>query len=1046
MSNINLNFMKQTLKTYSSFNLKRTAFVLTLSAACLLPMAGHAIGEMNEPVQSVQQSRTIKGHVVDENGEPLIGVTIYAGTNNAAGAISDIDGNFSINAAPGTQLKLSYAGYKTQTATARDGATYKLEPDVQGLEDVVVIGFGAVKKRDLTGSVASVKSEAILQTPTSSVASAIQGRITGLDVNGSDLRIRGNRSINGSNEPLVIIDGVQGGSMSDLNPDDIESIDVLKDASSTAIYGSQGANGVIIITTKKAEAGRFLVSYNGYVTGAARREHPDYRQGTNYYDARRIAAQNAGNWQSAADDLVLFGNPETLAAYRAGVWTDYEDLLQKDITWSNNHSITLSGGNDKTTARFSIGYANDGSRWKESGGTDRYTLRANIDHNIRKWISGGVNFQLTHNRSERSPYEDASTSGVQLGSPYGYYDAASGNYLIGTDLVVRPLDNSGYVNPLLNTLGDDRYAALTTGTNVVANGYLDIHPINGLSFRTQVNSTIRNSSEGSYTDSQSASQINSGTNLSSATFTKPSSLYLEWNNILTYTFTMLPEDHHLTLTALTSWGKDTSDQLTANSRGQTLASNLWWNLASNDGAAGHMTHSSKYVQSQYFSYAGRLSYDYKGRYLFTGSVRRDGASRLAEGHKWATFPSAALAWRISDEAFMRPTKSWLDDLKLRATYGVTGNSGIPAYGTVSGVTFKNTALGFQDVGVSHYELGVDNIIGNLDTKWEKSTTIDFGFDLVMLNSRVAVTFDWYNTKTTDLILARTLPTSSGNDGNFKTYTNIGSTRNKGWELAINSRNIQTKDFQWNSTLTLSANKEEILELTGGETFIQVGDKPEEGLMVGYPINSYRAFEYLGIWKTSEAAEAAQVFTDANKTIPFKPGDIKVVDQNGDGWIDQSTDYTYLGSTSPDWFAGFNNDFRYKNFDLNIYLYARWGHWGDNPLAGYSPTTGGSYVTYDYWVPGTNEGGSFPQLMQNFNFYDYKGYTGYWYCDRSFIKLKRVALGYTLPRSAVKTLGIEKLRLYAAVNNPFYIVKEKWVKHFDPESQQRSVTIGLNVNF
>ena len=314
-----------------------------------------------------------------------------------------------------------------------------------------------------------------------------------------------------------------------------------------------------------------------------------------------------------------------------------------------------------------------------------------------------------------------------------------------------------------------------------------------------------------------------------------------------------------------------------------------------------------------------------------------------------------------------------------------------------------------------------------------------------------MTFDWYNTKTTDLILARTLPTSSGNDGKFQTYTNIGSTRNKGWELTVNSRNIQTKDFQWNSTLTLSANKEEILELTGGETFIQVGNKPEEGLMVGYPINSFRAFEYLGIWKTSEAAEAAQMFTDAKKTIPFKPGDIKVRDISGpdgepDGWIDQSTDYTYLGSTSPKWFAGFNNDFRYKNFDLNIYLYARWGHWGDNPLAGYSPTTGGSYVTYDYWVPGTNEGGSFPALMQNFNFYDYKGYTAYWYCDRSFIKLKRVALGYTLPRATAKSLGIEKLRVYAAINNPFDVVKEKWVKHFDPESQQRNVTIGLNVNF
>ena len=287
---------------------------------------------------------------------------------------------------------------------------------------------------------------------------ALQGRVTGLDVyTDSDgdlqMRIRGNRSINGNNAPLVIIDGVQGGSLSDLNPDDIETVDVLKDASSTAIYGSQGANGVIIVTTKKAQAGKMQISYNGYVTAAFRESHPDYREGQNYYDAHRIAAQNAGQWSSPADDLNLFSGPAALAAYRANAWTDYDKELQKGTTWSHRHTVTMSGGNERTQARFSIGYANDGNKWKKSKGTDRYTLRANIDHKLYKWIDAGVNFQLTHNRSENSPYQSTPTTGMQLGDPYGYYDDVADKYIIGANMVERPLSATDYVNPLINANG-----------------------------------------------------------------------------------------------------------------------------------------------------------------------------------------------------------------------------------------------------------------------------------------------------------------------------------------------------------------------------------------------------------------------------------------------------------------------------------------------------------------------------------------------------------------------------------------------------------------
>ena len=1038
--------------------LTKASVALGLSALLCMPAYASAAGgtAAGIPAQAVQQGQTVKGHVVDETGEPMIGVTVKVKGGKAA-SVTDLDGNFQIAAKPGDELELSYVGYQTVTVKASSSTAVKMQPVNNDLDEVVVIGFGTVKKRDLTGSVASIRADAIVQAPTSDVATALQGRISGIDINGTGddrtIRIRGNRSINGSNEPLVIIDGVQGGSMDDINPNDIESVDVLKDASSTAIYGSQGANGVIIITTKKAEAGRMMVSYDGYVTAAFRPDRADYRSPSNYYETRRIAAQNAGLWSSEADDEALFDNLASYAAYRANAWTDYEKLLQRDITWSTKHTVTLSGGTEKTSARFSLGYANDGSKWKKGSGNNKFTLRANIDHKIHKWISAGVNFQLTHTRSSSSPYEKAKTTGLELGSPYGYYDAENDVYTIGDELVERPLAASDYVNPLIDGEYDDLYKRETYATNVVANAYLDFHPIEGLNFRSQFNTHLTNSSQGTYTDAESSAELEATGQKNTAEMKKNSGTYVEWNNILTYNFVQLPEDHHLGVTLLTSWNKTIKDELSATSYGQTLASNLWWNIGSNDGESGSLLHSSSYTQAQNFSYAARISYDWRSRYLFTASMRRDGSSKLAKGNKWDWFPSAAIAWRISDEPFMKNTKSWLDDLKFRATYGVTGNAGIGVYGTQSGLTFANWSFGFQDDAANRYILGVvDNngsgyyVIANKDTKWEKSTTFDLGFDAVLFNSRLSITFDWYNTKTTDLILLRSLPTSAGQDGKYATYTNIGSTKNTGFEFTINSRNIVKKNFSWSSTLTFSTNKEEIVDLVDG-TNITIGtNKETQTLMIGHPIKSYNTFKYLGIWKTSEAEEAAKYYKDADKTMPFQPGDIKVADLNGDYVIDENDDIGYVGSTSPDWFAGFNNDLVYKNWDLSIYLYARWGQWAESKVANYEPSNGGMTTNYDYWVAGTNEGGSLPALYKGRNLFDYTGYQALSYCEKSFIKLKRVTLGYSLPAKALKAIGISRLRIYATVNDPLYFVKNDWQKHYDPEGNQRSVTVGLNINF
>lgn len=424
---------------------------------------------------------------------------------------------------------------------------------------------------------------------------------------------------------------------------------------------------------------------------------------------------------------------------------------------------------------------------------------------------------------------------------------------------------------------------------------------------------------------------------------------------------------------------------------------------------------------------------------------------------------------MTDEKFMEKVKgNWLDDLKLRATYGVTGNSGIGVYGTKSGITFANWSFGFQDNAANRYMLGTLDgngsgyyVIANQDTKWEKSTTFDVGFDAYLFNNRINVVFDWYSTKTTDLILLRSLPTSAGMDGKYATYTNIGTTKNTGVEFTINSRNIVKKNFSWNSALTFSANKEKIVKLVDGDEILIGTNKETQTLMTGHPIKSFKTFEYNSIWRTDQADDAAafgQKPGDIHVNIPGmqalgngkyqkadKNGNMVQYDKSNPYAISQSEDVGYVGSTSPKWFAGFNNDFTLGQFDFNVYFYARFGQWAENRMAGYQPTNGGRYENMDYWMVGTNEGALLPGAYKGRNFFDYVGYQSISFADNSFIKLKRITVGYTLPKTVIKKLGISNVRVYATVNDPLYWVKDDFQKGYDPEGNQRSITFGLNLN-
>lgn len=975
---------------------------------------------------STSQAVSISGKVTDSSGLPIPGVSVLIkGTNS--GTTTGTEGKYSLdNVSPSAKLLFSFIGMKTKEVAVGGKAVINvtLEEETVGIEEVVAIGYGTLKKRDVTGSVSSVKEKVIMATPTANVATAMQGRVAGLDVNGTTLRIRGNRSINGSNNPLVIIDGVQGGSLGDLNPADVESIDVLKDASSTAIYGSQGANGVIIVTTKKAQPGKMAISYNGFSGFDMMDAHPEYRSGENWLEPQKIAAQNAKLWTPSSDLTLLLGTNETYNAYMANQWTNYDDELMQNALF-HNHQVTAMGGNDKTTARFSVSYFGTETSFKK-GSIERFNFRSNIDHKIREWIHVGINTQITYNSTKTSPYAGSATTGMQLGIPYDAKGA----------LVTYPLGATGYANPLIDGTSEYFYNKKSYGTNIVANGYIDVKPLKGLTLRSQFSTNMQNSTSGSYVDNDASTQINT-TKKTTASMSKTNRRYVEWNNIAT--FNKKIGSHNFTVTGLTAWTKGISDVMTGISYDQLISTNLWYNLTS--GINPNIT--SGYTQSQTYSYAGRLNYDFKGKYLFTASVRRDGASVLADGHKWANFPSAALAWRVSDESFMKSTKSWLDDLKFRATYGVTGNSGINAYGTQSGVSAVSTGLAFQDVAVGRYLY--NNTIGNTDTKWEKSATTDLGLDLTLFKGRVNAVVDVYDTKTSDILLFRTLPTSSGNDGLFGIYQNIGATNNRGIEISLNTVNVKTKDFQWNSTVTFSSNKEKIVSLIEDKN-IQIGNTKETStLMIGRPINSIQSFVYEGIWKTSEASQAAALFKDAKKANPFKPGDMHVLDLDGDSIIDENKDIRYLGSPTPKWFAGFSNDFVYKNFDVSVYAYFRWGQWGENPAASYDPSNGGQYTSFDYWVANTNETGSLPGLYRNRKFYEYNGYQSLNNVEQSFFKIKTLTLGYTLPAHILKAANIEKVRFYVSLSNPFYVAKSNWMKGFDPEGTNRSYVLGLNIN-
>ena len=987
------------------------------------------------------QQGTITGTVVDEGtGQPIPGVTVAVRGYPANATVTDSLGIFHLRPpvllSPGrVVLQFSYIGY--ESTDLRPGGNpnsirIALKKGDKSMDEVVVIGYGqTVKKRDLTGAISVVKAADIVRSPTSDPLAAIEGMVPGADITttsgkegaADSIHVRGTRTISGSTQPIYVIDGVMGGNINTLNPNDIESIEVMKDASSTAIYGSQGANGVVIVTTKHGTSGKVRVSYNGYMGTNGFVQYPHPRSGQSYVDLRRAAYQATGVWNSPADDVKIFSATE-LANIQANHWVNWINAIEQ-AGLRESHNVSVSGGSEKSKAYFSAGFYGDNGMIKFNN-MKQYNLLMNLDQTLSPWIKTGVQAALVYsniNTRSADPYSLAETA-VPLGTPY---------------------DSTGHINvyPLTNIMSpmsDDRGPLVATNnslsTATTINAHIDLTPIKGLTATSRFGANFFSSRSGQYFDSSSLEEINN--KYSYAAVTNNSTRFYEWDNIVTYGRDF--GDHSVSLTGLTSFTQSIKESYTASGTGLLYSSQLFYNLA---GAPNNRYIGSNYTQQNNMSYAGRLHYSYKGKYIVDVTDRYDGASILSAGHKNYNFPSAAAAWRISDEKFMENVNA-ISNLKLRFSYGVAGNSGIQAYGTQSYLVVQN--MGFENTNAPAYIFNTS--IGNLDVGWELSKTANLGLDMGLFKNRVDLALDLYNTNTDHILLLRSLPPSLGV---ATTWQNVGSTNNKGIEVGLTTRNVDGHNFKWSTTFSFMSNRERITRLITGSNIIDGSNSETASLLIGHPIHSFYNYVKQGIWQNGDSAKASGLVFG---TTPFTPGMIKMKDLNGDGKISPDSDRTYIGSQVPKWSLGFQNTFVYKQFDLTVYAIIRWGQMiQDQDLGRYNPagtTNGPGY--FNYWTP-SHPSNDFPAPKANESISSVPGYTTLEYVDGSYWKIKTATIGYTLPQHLLKKAFMSNLRAYITVNNIFVKAKSHLIKDYDPERAgsedsplSRQIVGGLTIGF
>lgn len=971
------------------------------------------------------QQKTVTGKIIDQaNNLPLTGATVSVKGSTQSVTVNG-EGSFSITVpSPKAVLVVSYVGFGSQEVPVgnRSSLTISLSNSIANLNEVVVIGYGQVKKRDLTGSVVSIKGTETTKIPVTTPIEALQGKIAGADIyrdngyagGGTNIRLRGTRSINNpgsSNNVLYIIDGVQGVSMSDIDPNDIQSIDVLKDASSTSIYGSRGANGVIIITTKRGSGGKPKLSFNSYAGVSEVSKYGRMKTGPEYIAFKREAYRADNLWSSPADDSKIF-NALELDAINKQQYVNWSDLLLHQGN-QQNYQLGVSGGTDKTKIYFSGAYFGEKGILRLND-FKRYSARFNIDQTINSWITAGISSQYAYidNDIRRDPFNFAAKA-VPLGLPYD----SAGN------IVLLPAGGTQY-SPLIDEQ-PGQWVSNAKTSRFSGAAYIDLVPLKGLDIRSTLSSTLANVTTGTFYGKYT---INGGGNNSQSSINNQQSAFYSWENLLTYKKEI--GDHSFTLTGVTSYLQTVNTANYTQGRNQLFSSQAYYNLAS---ANEQPSYSSSYTKSSLISFTGRINYSYLDRYLLTLTGRSDGSSKLGAGNKWAFFPSAAVAWRVVDESFMKDQKLF-NDLKLRVSYGISGNDVINAYATQNGLTQIQFAYG--DRIATAY--GIAPNIGNDLLKWELTATTDVGVDFSVLKGRISANVDYYDARTYNLIFNYTLPSSTGV---ASVNRNVGKTNNKGIEVSLTSNNIVGKDFRWTSTITYAHNKEKITSLPNGNV---ISSDYRNSLILGQSPTIYYDYVKLGLWQLGEEAEAAK--------FSSKPGDIKIADIWGpdgrpDGKI-TAEDRTIIGTRVPRWTGGINNDLSYKGFDLNVLFIARIGQWmSSDYYAKYYRNASQNGSAMDYWTP-ENPTNAYPRPKVSGSSNYVTTLTEY---ANSYVKLRNITLGYNLPKSMLSRVKIDNLRLYVSGKNLYFFSKNN--KDFDPESEgivdqplNKMVVAGLNVTF
>ena len=956
----------------------------------------------------------------DNTGIPGVNILIKG---TSSGTVTDIEGNYAISVPhENDTLVFSSVGFHTEEVpvNGRTLVNVMLTEDIQSLSEIVVVGYGTQRKSDLTGAVGSVKAKTLEERPAASLNQALAGRIPGVNasVNSgrpggrANIRIRGNTSVSVSNDPLYVIDGVilntaglaNGSTPIDfINPDDIASVEVLKDASATAIYGSRGANGVILVTTKGGSREGASINYDAYVSMGILTRKLDLLNAEEFLRVEEIAYQNAAKYDpegTYTDPLLKRTNPLLFDAEGNPLYdTDWqEEATQNAIT--QNHQLSYTGGNEKDTYGVFLGYRNENGLMKESW-LKRYSGRFVFDSQAKDWITFGGN--LSYHMQDENQIDPLGGGGIipmrQVLEALPIIPVKYPDGTWGSNEDYPGMEGGG---SYLNIVNDREYIVKTQ--TLLGNVYANIKLAEGLELRTTFGTNIINQRIDYYAG-RTLNYI-SRSSMGQASISNERHNSWQFENYLTY-----KKDfggmHSFTGLLGLSWQEVDEFSATAVAYGFQDDYFKYNNLGVASNPRPPSSSNLSYALNSYFS---RINYSLKDKYLFTVTGRIDGSSKFGVNNKYAFFPSVAAAWRVSEEEFIQATPL-ISDLKVRASYGVTGNSELPAYQSLA--TLRNYSYIFN--GARAIGVGI-NRLANPALQWEKNYQFDLGIELGLFNDRISLEMDVYKKVSTDMLLEAPVPSSSG----YTAVTeNIGSMENRGIELMLNTLNIASNDFSWNTTFNISINKNEVKELTGGSDIISGPTIIREG----EPVNSFFGYIRLGTWGTDEEDEAAQYFR--------LPGDIKYADVNNDGQINQE-DRVVIGKGTPDGFGTLLNTLRYKNFELTLDLQFMYGNDVNYETVHSAEDRQGIANSLasvlNAWTP-ENQDTPIAQFRPVSAGYDTND-DSHRLKDASFIRGRNLLLAYNFPQEIINRIALSRLRVYTSVQN-FFLITE--YPGYDPEA-------------